>query len=182
MPRESVVRYPCYPYERRTPISIDFTAPPPPKSGRLRGRTPLGLWLAELQAHPGRWARWTERVTSSDATSINKGRRSGIVAGTYQAAVRNVDAKHRGDLYVRYLGPVDATVVVSDDDNAVITAASTVAVLDAAGIWAIEVAYLDDIPFSTPIACEVRWTTEDAIIVTLDGREVTVEAQELREK
>lgn len=162
-------------------MNIDFTAPPPPRGGRQRGQTPLGLWLAELQAHPGRWARWTERVTSSDATSINKGRRSGIVAGTYQAATRNVDAKYRGDLYVRYLGPLDATVVATDaSGSATITAASTMAIIDdPASMEAIRLAYPDNLPFAAPVACKARWTTDDAIVVTIGEREVTVEAAEL---
>ena len=33
-------------------MNIDFTAPPPPKGGRQRGQTPLGLWLTELRSHP----------------------------------------------------------------------------------------------------------------------------------
>ena len=160
-------------------MHIDFATPPRPDRGRPPGQTPLGSWLTELRSHPGRWARWSERVQQTTTTNINNGSRSGIVAGEYQAIMRDLDAKRIGDLYVRYLGPVAAIVVADAEGDAVVLAASTAAVIDAAGTKAIQDDYPDNIGFSTPIACEVRWTTEDKIVVSMVGREVIVEAQEL---
>jgi hypothetical protein len=85
-----------------TAPELIFEEPPALQcAGRPAGKTPLGLWLAELRNHPGVWAKYPEQVSGGVPTRIRQGN-YGVAAGEFEVTVRN--AGKRCDLYVRYVG------------------------------------------------------------------------------
>lgn len=85
-------------------MELQFETPPEPKRAFGPRTSKFEPWLRQLRDHPDQWCKYPERVPSSIASAIKKGRLGAGKANAYQAVVRNTDKNSKGDLYVRYLG------------------------------------------------------------------------------
>lgn len=97
---------------------LEWKDPPPDGrgNGRPHGRPALTDWFAvadQLKANPRRWALVLTDVFRTHGSRINSGANTAFQDGLYEAIVRfnpetstNGDSQNRGDLYVRYLGPL----------------------------------------------------------------------------
>lgn len=66
-------------------------------------RSPIAAWLHTLRQHPGKWAKYPERVPTATRANITRGAYAGIRQGEFEAKGRN-SADDRCDLYARYVG------------------------------------------------------------------------------
>ncbi len=84
---------------------IVFADPPPTKKGPgSRGQSPLGLWLAALRDHPGRWAEFPQPMSSTVATQIKQGKRCGVRPGEFEVTRRSTGDGKTYRLFARYVG------------------------------------------------------------------------------
>lgn len=69
--------------------------------------SPVADWLARLRDHPGKWAKYPERMHPSTSGAVKRGAYSGIKAGEFDAKGRNHgddNGKRRCDLFARFVG------------------------------------------------------------------------------
>lgn len=82
-----------------------FEEPPRVQRRQRQGRSPLGLWLAELRNYPGEWARYPQRCGSAASVNIRDGSRYDVKAGEFETTTRNRNQQDGScDLYARYIG------------------------------------------------------------------------------
>lgn len=83
-----------------------FEEPPVTATGpHSQGNSPVGLWLAALRDHPGRWAKFPDTVPLGLSSRIKKGDRYGAKAGEFEVRMSYIGAPPpRVWLYARYVG------------------------------------------------------------------------------
>ena len=84
-----------------------FEEPPPTAAGGVtRGQSPLGLWLAALREHPGRWSKFPDPVGPSNGTTIRRGAGFGTEKGEFSIRTAKIDGSAKVTMFARYDGPV----------------------------------------------------------------------------